>query len=236
MKEFIYDKIRLLIFGHKSSSQRYVNWLRKKGVRVGENTVFYSPWNINIDIQRPWMIEIGNNVHITLGCTILQHGYDWSVLKQVYGEVLGSSGKVTIGNNVFIGMKSTILKGVKIGDNVIIGANSLVNRDLKGNGVYGGNPAKYITSIEEYFEKRKRCQRAEAKQLIVEYYKAYGHIPEKRLLREYFWLFEERNEELIPEYLDVNELTGNFEFTNIIFKDSSPEFKGYDEFLKYCGL
>lgn len=48
--------------------------------------------------------------------------------KKVYGEILGSSGGGKIGNNVFIGMHTTILKGTNIGDNVIIGVNSLVNK------------------------------------------------------------------------------------------------------------
>lgn len=38
------------------------------------------------------MIKIGNDVQITAGITILSHGFDWVVLKGVYGEVLGSSG------------------------------------------------------------------------------------------------------------------------------------------------
>ena len=62
-------------------------------------------------------------MEIIRGVTILTHGYDWSVLKGVYGGILGSVGKVTIGNNCFIGMNATILIGVTIGYNVIIGAN-----------------------------------------------------------------------------------------------------------------
>lgn len=69
------------------------------------------------------------------------------VLKGVYGEVLGSSGKVTIGKNVFIGMNSTILKGVSIGNNVIIGANSLVNKNIPDNVVVAGNPCRIIMSL-----------------------------------------------------------------------------------------
>lgn len=57
---------------------------------------------------------------------ILTHGYDWSVLKGKYGEVLGSAGKVTIGDNCFIGMNTVILKGTSIGKNTIIGAGSVV--------------------------------------------------------------------------------------------------------------
>lgn len=79
---------------------------------IGDNTVIYSPNYCVIDQTRPWMIEIGNNVSITTGVTILTHGYDWSVFKGMYGDVLGSAGRVKIGDNVFIGMHSTILKGV----------------------------------------------------------------------------------------------------------------------------
>ena len=86
----------------------------------------------------------------------MTHGYDWSVLKGKYGEICGSAGKVKIGNNVFIGMQATILKGVTIGNNVIIGANSLVNKNVPDNTVVAGNPAKVIMTIDEYYEKRKR--------------------------------------------------------------------------------
>ena len=54
---------------------------------------------------------------------------------------------IKIGNNVFIGAHSTILKGVTIGDNVVIGACSLVSKDIPSNEIWGGNPAKFIKFI-----------------------------------------------------------------------------------------
>lgn len=234
MKEFIKDKILYLVFQHKSSSDRYIKWLRKKGVRIGNNTKFYTPWNINIDMQRPWLIEIGDNVHVTLGVTILQHGYDWAVLQKKYGDVLGSSGKVKIGNNVFIGMKSTILKGVTIGNNVIIGANSLVNKDLASNGVYAGNPVKFIMSIDEYYEKRKSAQLNEAIELVNEYYKCNKKYPSKELLREFYWLFEKRDSSLCEEFEKVFHLNGNYYESFERFKNTSPIFNTYEEFIEKC--
>ena len=62
-------------------------------MRIGSNSIIYDPVNTLIDETRPWMISIGENVKITYGVIILTHGYDWSVLKNVYGEVLGSSGE-----------------------------------------------------------------------------------------------------------------------------------------------
>lgn len=86
----------------------------------------------------------------------MTHGYDWAAMKGYYGEICGSAGKVKIGNNVFIGMQATILKGVTVGNNVIIGANSLVNKDIPDNTVVAGNPAIIIMTLDEYYEKRKQ--------------------------------------------------------------------------------
>lgn len=153
------------ILGPKASSSDYVSHLRSLGMIIGDNTVIYSPNYCVIDQTRPWMIEIGNNVSITTGVTILTHGYDWSVFKGLYGDVLGSAGRVKIGDNVFIGMHSTILKGVTIGDNVVIGANSLINKDVPDNCVVVGNPQRVVCDIDSYLEKRRAAQVSEAADL-----------------------------------------------------------------------
>lgn len=228
--------ILFLKHGYKSNSENYKKYLRKKGVKIGHNTHFYSPWSINVDTQRPWMIEIGDNVHITAGVTILQHGYDWAVIQKKYGEVIGSSGKVKIGNNVFVGTKTTILKGITIGDNVIIGANSLVNKSLPSDGVYAGNPARFIMSLDEYYSKRKGEQLSEAVELVQEYYKKYNEIPNQSLLREYFWIFQNRTESLIDEFDKVHQLQGNYNFTIEKYMETKPLFEGYEQFIKYCGI
>ena len=59
--------------------------------------------------------------------------------------------------------------GVIIEDNVVIGAHSVVSGIVKGNGVYAGNPAKYIMSIEDYIEKRRSKQVQEAKEFCKKY-------------------------------------------------------------------
>lgn len=54
---------------------------------------------------------------------------------------------IDIGKNVWIGSNCTILSGVTIGDNAIIGAGSVVTKDVEGNTVVAGVPAKYIKTI-----------------------------------------------------------------------------------------
>lgn len=188
--------LRKLLYGNKADSKTYIEYLRSLGMKIGEETTIYVPTKTQIDTTRPWLISIGNNVKITEDVTILTHGFDWSVLKGVYGDILGSGGGVAIGNNVFIGMKSTILKGVHIGNNVIIGANSLVNKDIPDNCVAAGNPCKVIMGLEAYHEKRKAAQVAEARELVQLYRERYGREPDEKALHEFFWLFTDGNDEL----------------------------------------
>lgn len=161
----IKSAIKKIVLGPRATRDSYVAHLRSLGMVIGENTVIYSPNRCTIDETRPWMIEIGNNVSITEGVTILTHGYDWSVFKGMYGDVLGSAGRVKIGDNVFIGMNSTILKGVTIGNNVVIGANSLINKDVPDNCVVVGNPQRVVCDIDSYLEKRRAAQVSEAADL-----------------------------------------------------------------------
>lgn len=159
------DVIRKFAYGPKTDSSSYVAYLRSLGMVIGENTTIYVPTKCQIDTTRPWMIEIGRNVSITEGVTILTHGYDWSVFKGRDGWVLGSAGRVCIGDNVFIGMGAIILKGVTIGDNVVVGAGSVVTHDIPSGSIAAGNPARVLSDIDSYLEKRRAAQVDEAADL-----------------------------------------------------------------------
>lgn len=56
---------------------------------------------------------------------------------------------VIIGNNVWLGERAIILKGVKIGDNSVVAAGSVVTKDVPENTVVGGNPAKIIKFLDK---------------------------------------------------------------------------------------
>jgi acetyltransferase-like isoleucine patch superfamily enzyme len=86
-------------------------------------------------------ISIGKNVMIGGGTEI--YDTDFHSLKaeeRIRDEVKGKKASVTIGDNVFIGTNTMVLKGSAIGDNVVIGANSVVSGILESNSVYVGNP------------------------------------------------------------------------------------------------
>ena len=232
IKNKIRDVYRRIRYGVKASSDSYINHLRSLGMTIGERCVIFDPMFTLIDETRPWMIEIGNDVQITRGVTILTHGYDWSVLKGKYGVVLGSSGGVSIGNNVFIGMNTTILKGVHIGDNVIVGAGSLINKDIPDNCVVAGNPVKIVCGLEDYLEKRKVAQIEEASELVRKYRDVYGKEPSASDLSEFFWLWSDGNEDLDDSYKSKMELLGNFKFSMQVLKNNKKQFNEVNEFLR----
>lgn len=227
----IKNVVKKIIFGPTATSEDYIKYLESKGVVIGEGTRFFSPRSNVIDVTRPWLLSFGDNVQITNGVKILTHGFDWSVLKGKYGRILGSAGKVYIGNNVFIGMNSTILKGVTIGDNVIIGANSLVSHSIPDNCVAAGNPAKILMSISEYYEKRIDAQYAEASELVREYRKRNGGDPGVNELHEFFWLFEKDPKKLPPLMRHMMSITGNEEQAYNEFANHTPMFHDLQEFL-----
>lgn len=150
---FIKEFVKKILYGNRYSSETYIKYLKRLGVKIGERTVIFSPRETFIDEQYPWMVEIGNDVQITRGVIILTHSYDWSVVKKKYSRLYGASGNVVIKDNVFIGVNTVILKGVTIGENSIIGAGSVVAKDIPANSVAVGNPAKVIHKIDNNYLK-----------------------------------------------------------------------------------
>ncbi len=51
---------------------------------------------------------------------------------------------VVIGNNVWLGSKVSVLRGVRIGDNAIIGAGAVVTHDIPANAIAAGVPARVL--------------------------------------------------------------------------------------------
>ena len=233
--KMIGNVLRNLFLKEKANSKKFVSYLRKKGVSIGEDVRFYSPGSNVIDVTAPWLLTIGNHVRITHGVIILTHDYAWSVLKKQDGSIFGAQSPVKIGNNVFIGMNSIITRGVTVGNNVIIGAGSVVAKDCESNWVYAGNPAKKIMTVDEYYAKRKALQFEEAKVVALEYQKRYGKMPPKDVFYEYFMLFctpEEIAEH--PKFIFQMNCCENYGESVAYMNANPPMFESYEAFLKAC--
>jgi acetyltransferase-like isoleucine patch superfamily enzyme len=95
-------------------------------------------------------VIIGNNCMFGPGVVILDndsHNPSIDPERRRQGKI--SESPVIIGNNVWVGMRSIIMKGVHIGDNSIIAAGSIVTKNVPNNQLFGGNPATFIKILEE---------------------------------------------------------------------------------------
>jgi maltose O-acetyltransferase len=80
--------------------------------------------------------------HIMMGEFVIIYTQDHKISGLGYDGIV--IGNVVIGNNVWIGGRVTILKGVTIGDNAVVGAGSVVTREVPPNAIVAGNPARVI--------------------------------------------------------------------------------------------
>jgi len=214
---------------HSRSNKAFIKHLKSKGIKVGENCEFFGRLFIDFDFTRPSLIEIGDNVVMAKGVTLLTHGYDWCVLRQLYGQSFGYAKSVKIGNNVFIGQHVRILPGVTIGDNCIIGVGSIVTKVLPSNGVYAGNPARFICSVDDYYKNRVAAQLIEATEYAQSIIERYNRMPKEDDFKEFFELFLERDETKFGN-IPVRHQTADKYYE---FMKSTPVFNGFEEFLKY---
>lgn len=125
-----------------------VNYARHIGVKIGDNNLIgKSHWS-----SEPYLITVGNNCQLT-NCQIFTHG-GGQVIRHIHSD-FDVFGKVSIGDYVYIGTNALIMPGVTIGNNVLIAAGSVVTKSIPSGLVVGGNPAKTICTIEEYYQRNK---------------------------------------------------------------------------------
>ena len=124
---------------------------RKRGIKIGDNCHIYSSLPCGRDC---FLLEISNNVTISKNVMLLLH--DSSIdfpSKHRFTDLLG---KIIIGEGSFLGANSIVLPGVEIASGTIVAAGSVVTKSIKKpNMIVGGNPAKYIDSVENFVSKNK---------------------------------------------------------------------------------
>lgn len=93
-------------------------------------------------------------------------------------------GKVTIGDWVYIGTNSLIMPGITIGDGALIAAGSVVTKSVPSGVVVGGNPAKIISTIDNYiknnvaFNLNSKYMGNEEKRIFLQ------QVPEEKFLKK----------------------------------------------------
>jgi maltose O-acetyltransferase len=119
------------------------------GMRIGRNV--WLPASTWIDTSHCFLISIGDHCGFGEQCLILAHDAQMD-------EFLDAArvGRVVIHDSCHIGARCIILPGVEIGPRTIVGAGSIISRSLPADTVCAGNPAKVISTLDEYLEKHRR--------------------------------------------------------------------------------
>jgi acetyltransferase-like isoleucine patch superfamily enzyme len=111
-------------------------------IEVGQNAFF----GIGSVVVARELIIIGDDVLIAEHVTIRDQNHVFGG-RQPTAQSGFSTAPVRIGNNVWIGAKCTITKGVTIGENTVIGANSVVTGNIPANVVAAGAPARVLRPV-----------------------------------------------------------------------------------------
>lgn len=213
----------------------YIWFLRRKGIKIGNNFIIRSNGllaDILIDISRPSLITIGDNVTINKNFCLLTHDFVSGVFLNKYHSFVPSSGRVTIGNNVRFGVNCTVLKGVTIGDNCFIGAGSLVSKDIPSNCIAVGSPCKPIMTLDDYFERRKKQCVDEALDYARSIKERFGRRPVLSDFWEEFPLFLKGTDDE-PDIPIKEQLKEAYSFYR---ENNNPVFDGFEDFLKEAGV
>ena len=134
-----------LDIGKNFSCRRNVNIRVTNGKLSIGKKVFI---NNNSSITCRKKISIGDNCIIGEGVKIYDHNHKFNKKEIPFRDQGFKDDGIIIGNNVWIGSNSIILKGVNIGDNVVIGANTVVIEDIESNCVIYGQRENIIKNIK----------------------------------------------------------------------------------------
>lgn len=214
------------------TAKGYEQWLRNQGVVIGKNLRLFNHNSIRFDITTPGLITVGDNVSITADVSILTHDFCSSVFRQKYNDYLPGRSKVVIGNNVYIGQKVMILRGVTIGDNVIIGAGAIVTKDVPSDSVVAGIPARVVCTLDEYYQKRKAKAVGEAKQYARDLYLYRGSRPTVEDFWEEFALFYHKEENYPEEFVQrIKNVQMPGDLYDEFIKNNKPMYVSFEDFL-----
>jgi maltose O-acetyltransferase len=92
--------------------------------------------NKNCTIVAVEKISIGNDCMFGEDVSIYDHDHSFDLNGVPFRNQGVKSRPITIGNNVWVGCKVFIGKGVNIGDNVVIAAGSIVTMDIPSDSIY----------------------------------------------------------------------------------------------------
>ena len=110
---------------------------------VVENCQFYE--GVRHEVAHGATVRIGNGTYLNRNTVVIAD----SDLHPLGGTVVKNA-PVTIEDNVWIGCRVIVLKGVRIGRGTVIAAGAVITRDVPPNTIAGGVPARVIAETPSH--------------------------------------------------------------------------------------
>lgn len=145
--KYFFNRIVYFWWRYVVSPEKYA---RHIGVSIGKHCFISTrEWS-----DEPYLITIGNHVQLTRCVSIHTHGGGNCIRKD--HPAFDIFGKVVIEDWVYVGAYAQIMPGVTIGEGALVAAGSIVTKSVVPHTVVAGNPARYICTTEEFYEKNKK--------------------------------------------------------------------------------
>ena len=138
----------------RASAYDRAELMRGKFYYLGKNVELYT---LNFGTE-PYLISIHDNVICAADVCFLNHDVSVFNVSNYLGMNRGDIdkvGSIELFDNCFIGAKTILMPNSSVGKNSIIAAGSIVTKHVPDNEVWGGVPAKFIMTTEEYAHKMK---------------------------------------------------------------------------------
>ncbi len=120
---------------------------------------------VEIGVEAGATLEIGNSVFINYGCSfgatklirigancnigthVIMIDNDFHRLEPEHRNERPPSAPIILEDNVWLGARVIVLRGVTIGSGSVIGAGSVVSRDIPPRSIAAGVPAKVLRAL-----------------------------------------------------------------------------------------
>ena len=134
---------------HFASPQKRSTLMKKYFFLCGENVELYT----TEFGTEPYLISIHDNVVCAANVRFINHDVSCYRIAHYLGissAQVDSVGSIELFENCFIGAYTILMPGCSVGKNSVIAAGSIVTKHVPENEVWGGVPAKFIMTIDEY--------------------------------------------------------------------------------------
>ena len=133
----------------RASAHERAELMRNQFYFLGKNVELYT---LSFGTE-PYLISIHDNVIVAAGVNFVNHDVSVFNVARLLGLRRGDIdkvGSIELFENCFIGTSTILMPNCSVGKNSVIAAGSIVTKHVPDNEVWGGIPAKFIMTTEEY--------------------------------------------------------------------------------------